>query len=480
MIINNIKTGFHSFKHLKITILMAICCLLMSSPSAMADITEKNNSDALTRFGDAMSMVVQKVKPAVVNISTSKTVKSQQLPFFDDPFFRRFFGEMPSAPQKRKVTNLGSGVIATADGYILTNNHVIDGADDILVKLADNREYKGKVVGKDSRTDIAVIKISEHNLPTMTWGDSDKLKVGEIVLAIGNPYGLNQTITMGIVSALGRSGIGITDYEDFIQTDAAINPGNSGGALVNTKGEIIGINTAIFSVSGGYQGIGFAIPANMARHTMESIINQGRVVRGYMGVTIQALTAELSKQFNLKDEKGALLVDIVEDGPADKGGLKRGDVVTEYDGKKIDTPQQFRNMVATSRPGKTVQISIIRDGKALTTSVVIGELPAEQQPITALIENVLKGVSVQELTDELLKKLGITKKIKGVVVNNIDEDSPAAGILATGDIIMEIDRKAISNLKEYNDIVSRIEKNQGILLLIMRGGSARYLTISSQ
>lgn len=478
--INNFKTGFQGLKPIKFTILFAMCCLLLLSPAAIAEQTEKDNTDVLTRFGNAMSKVVEKVKPAVVNISTSKTVKSPQLPFFDDPFFRRFFGDIPSTPQKRKVTNLGSGVIATADGYILTNNHVIDGADDILVKLADNREYKGRVVGKDSRTDIAVIKINEHNLPTMKWGDSDKLKVGEIVLAIGNPYGLNQTITMGIVSALGRSGIGITDYEDFIQTDAAINPGNSGGALVNTKGEIIGINTAIFSITGGYQGIGFAIPSNMARHTMESIIKQGKVIRGYLGVTIQSLTPELARQFNLKDEKGALIVDIIEDGPAEKGGLKRGDVVTEYDGKKIDTPEQFRNMVAASKPGKTVQIKIIRDGKALTKEVVIGELPAEQQIISAQIENALKGVSVQEVTDELLKKLGITKKIKGVVVNNIDEESPAAGILAKGDIIMEIDRKPISNIKEYNDIVSKIEKNQGVLLLIMRGGSARYLTISSQ
>jgi serine protease Do len=440
---------------------------------------DKDSMEVLSKISDAMSSVAEKVKPAVVNISTSRTVKTPRLPFFDDPFFRRFFGDPHY--QKRKVTNLGSGVIATSDGYILTNNHVIEGAEDILVKLADGKEYKGRVIGTDPRTDISIIKIDEKNLPTIPWGDSDKLRVGEIVLAIGNPYGLSQTITMGVVSALGRSGIGITDYEDFIQTDAAINPGNSGGALVNIKGELIGINTAIFSTSGGYQGIGFAIPANMVKNVMDSIINQGRVVRGWLGVNIQPLTPQLAKQFGLKDETGVLLVDVVEGSPADKGGLKRGDVIIEYDRKKIDNPFQFRNLVASTRPGKTVETKVIRNGSVITLTVTIEELPSDLQALSPTeFDNALKGVYVQELTDDILKKFGITKKINGVVINNVEDDSPAFGLLMRGDIILEVNRKSVTNVKEYLNIVSKIEKNQDILLLIMREGSVQYITISSK
>jgi serine protease Do len=440
---------------------------------------DKDSMEVLSKISDAMSSVAEKVKPAVVNISTSRIVKTPRLPFFDDPFFRRFFGDPHY--QKRKVTNLGSGVIATSDGYILTNNHVIEGAEDILVKLADGKEYKGRVIGTDPRTDISIIKIDEKNLPTIPWGDSDKLRVGEIVLAIGNPYGLSQTITMGVVSALGRSGIGITDYEDFIQTDAAINPGNSGGALVNIKGELIGINTAIFSTSGGYQGIGFAIPANMVKNVMDSIINQGRVVRGWLGVNIQPLTPQLAKQFGLKDETGVLLVDVVEGSPADKGGLKRGDVIIEYDRKKIDNPFQFKNLVASTRPGKTVETKVIRNSSVITLTVTIEELPSDLQALSPTeFDNALKGVYVQELTDDILKKFGITKKINGVVINNVEDDSPAFGLLMRGDIILEVNRKSVTNVKEYLNIVSKIEKNQDILLLIMREGSVQYITISSK
>lgn len=452
-------------------------CFLLSPIFSEAIASDKNSVEMLSKLSDAMATVAEKVKPAVVNISTSRTVKTPRLPFFDDPFFRRFFGDPHM--QKRKVTNLGSGVIATTDGYILTNNHVIEGAEDILVKLADGKEYKGRVIGTDPRTDISIIKIDEKNLPTMPWGDSDKLRVGEIVLAIGNPYGLSQTITMGVVSALGRSGIGISDYEDFIQTDAAINPGNSGGALVNIKGELVGINTAIFSTSGGYQGIGFAIPSNMVKNVMDSIINQGRVVRGWLGVNIQPLTQALAKQFGIKDETGVLLVDVVEGSPAEKGGLKRGDIIIEYDKKKIENPFQFKNLVASTKPGKTVEIKIIRNSNPMTLKVTIEELPTELQAFSpAEFDNALKGVYVQELTDELLRKFGITKKIQGVVINNIDEDSPAYGVLVRGDIIIEVNRKPVTNVKEYMNIASKIEKSQDVLLLIVREGSAQYITIS--
>lgn len=459
-------------------VVLLLSLSLLAPAAADAALSDKEATEVLTKFGDALSRVAERVKPAVVNISTTRTVKAPRHPFFEDPMFRRFFGDGMQNPQSRKVASLGSGVIATANGYIVTNNHVIDGAEDILVKLADNREYKGKVVGLDSKTDVAVIKIEEKDLPTIPWGDSDKLRVGEMVLAVGNPYSLSQTVTMGIISALGRAGFGITDYEDFIQTDAAINPGNSGGALVSVRGEVIGVNTAIFSTTGGYQGVGFAIPSNMVKSIMESIISQGKVVRGWLGVQIQPLTPELSKQFKLKDEKGVLLVDVVEGGPAEKGGLKRGDVVVEYDGKKITDPFHFKNMVAATKPGSTVQVKIIRNGAPVTLPVAIGELPVEPQlAATAEADNALKGVSVIELTPDLLQKLNIARKINGVVVNGIDDESPALGTLNKGDIILEVNRQPVPTMKEYRTVVSALEKNQDVLLLMIRGGVTQYITV---
>jgi len=445
------------------------------------DAEEKASTQVLEQLGDAMAKVAEQVKPAIVNISTTRMVKAQRHPFFDDPFFRRFFGDELQGQQKRRVTNLGSGVIATSDGYILTNNHVIEGAEDILVKLYNNKEYKGKVVGTDKRTDLAVIQIDEKNLSTIKWGDSDKLRAGEFVLAFGNPYGLNQTITMGIISALGRTGIGITDYEDFIQTDAAINPGNSGGALTNLKGELVGINTAIFSTTGGYQGIGFAIPANMANSIMNSIITTGKVVRGWLGVNIQPMTPELVKQFKLKDDKGVLLSDVVEGGPAEKAKLKKGDVIIEYDGKKVESPFQLRNMVAATTPGKSVNIKIIRDGNPINIKVTITELPSEiQVASTVQPANTFRGITVQDITDEFLKRYGITKKIKGVVVSGIGENSPALGRLNEGDIITEINRQPVANVAEFNSLTSKIAADRDILLTIIREKSSLFLVIPSK
>lgn len=441
---------------------------------------EKNPTEVLAQLGDAMAKVAEQAKPAIVNISTSRMVKAQRHPFFDDPFFRRFFGEEFQREQKRKVTNLGSGVIATSDGYILTNNHVIEGAEDILVKLSNNKEYKGRVIGTDKRSDLAVIKIDENNLPTIKWGDSDKLRVGEIVLAVGNPYGLNQTITMGIVSALGRSGIGITDYEDFIQTDAAINPGNSGGALINIKGELVGINTAIFSTTGGYQGIGFAIPVNMAKNIMNSIINKGKVIRGWLGVHIQALTPELVKQFNLQEDKGVLLSEVVEGGPADKAGLKRGDVIVEFDNKKVDSPITLRNMVASTIPGQSVTVRVIRDGKPLNIRVIIAELPADPQASAGELANTFRGITVQDISDEILKKFGITRKVKGVIISNIDENSPAIGRLFTGDIITSIERQSVTTIVEFNNITSKIKPEKDVLVSIIRDNSSLFVVIPSK
>ena len=445
----------------------------------------KDAVDLLTKTGHAMAEIANAVKPAIVNISTTKTEKlseSPYAPFFDDPFFRRFFGDRfrhPEVPRERKTASLGSGVIVSSSGYILTNSHVIKDADEIKVLLSDKREFQGKVIGTDSKTELAVIKIDVQNLPTIPFGDSDKLQVGEVVIAVGNPFGLNQTVTMGIVSAVGRANVGIADYEDFIQTDAAINPGNSGGALVNAKGELVGINTAIFSTTGGYQGIGFAIPSNMAKAVMDSLIKTGKVIRGWLGVSIQPLTPELAKQFNLKKEYGALVGDVIENSPAEKAGILRGDVIIEYNGKKVDEPYNLRNTVANTPPGETAELKIIRNGKIETIKVIIDELPTEA-PKAPVIEykNVLRGISVRELTPELYRQMNISEKIKGVIVAEIGPDSPAEGKLMEDDIIQEINRKAIANLKDYESTASEIKPNEIVLLLVFRKGSSVFITIS--
>lgn len=443
----------------------------------------QQSMDMLSEIGQATAELVGAVRPAVVNISITKTVKTRggANPFLDDPFFRRFFGDQFRMPKERKSANLGSGVIVDPTGYILTANHVIQGADEIKVTLSDKREFKGKIVGSDAMTDIGIIKIDADSLPTIKWGDSETLRVGETVLAIGSPYGLSQTVTMGIVSAVGRANVGIADYEDFIQTDAAINPGNSGGALVNVKGELVGINTAIFSTSGGYQGIGFAVPTNMAKTVMDSLITKGKVTRGWLGVTIQSLTPDLAKQFDLKDEKGVLVGDVVEGGPAEKAGLQRGDVIVEFEGKKIEEPTQLRNMVATTPPNKEISLKIIRENTTEIKKATISELPADMQKSSkAEYNNLLNGVSVQELTPETSGKLKLPKKLKGVIVSDVDEDSPAAMMLLQGDVIQEINRQKITNVMEYEKVVSRIKPGNDILLFVFRAGSSLFITLSDK
>ena len=435
----------------------------------------KDAVDLLTRIGHATAEVVEAVAPTVVNISTTRTVKVQGSanPFLNDPFFRRFFGEQFNMPKERKASSLGSGVIVDSNGYILTANHVIQGADEIRVTLADKREFQGKIVGTDSMTDVGVIRIDAKDLPAIQLGESSRLKVGETVLAIGSPYGLSQTVTMGIVSAVGRAN------EDFIQTDAAINPGNSGGALVNVRGQLVGINTAIFSTSGGYQGIGFAVPTSMAKSVMESLIQKGKVIRGWLGVTIQNLTPDLAKQFDLENENGVLIGDIVDGSPAEKAGLKRGDVIVEFNGTKVTDPNQIRNMVANTEPGKEVEVTIIRNNEEMKKKVTISELPSEmQKPSTEEYDNLLKGVTVQDVTPELYDKFSIPKKITGVIITDISEDSAATNVLVQGDIIQEINRERISNVKDYERVVSRIKAGTDILLVIYRGRTSLYITLS--
>jgi serine protease Do len=458
---------------------------LLSNGFTQETSISKEAMDILSKTGQAMAEVTAAVKPAVVNISSTKTVKipGMRSPFFDDPFFRRFFGDEFAPfqrPREHKQSGLGSGVIVDKDGYILTNNHVIKDADEIKVKLSDKREFKGKVIGTDPKTDIAVIKIDSNHLPVLKLGDSDKLKVGETVIAIGNPFGLSQTVTSGIVSATGRANVGIADYEDFIQTDAAINPGNSGGALVNVRGELVGINTAIFSTSGGYQGIGFAIPSNMAKTVMENLIKKGKVVRGWIGVSIQPITPDLAKQFGIKDDKGALVGDVVEDSPAEKAGLQRGDVIVEFDGREVADTSSLRNNVSGTPPGKKVTLKIMRDGKMQKVDVTIAELPADMQKMRGEYDNLLKGVVVQGLTPELKKNLDIPKRISGVVVTDIEDGSPAGGILMQNDVIIEVNRKRINSMKDYEAVVSKIKSGQDILLLVFRNGSTIYLSLSAR
>ena len=441
--------------------------------------------NTLTKTDEAMTEVAAAVKPSVVNISSTMTVQVPEMtfPFFHDPFFKKFFGDEfhhSQQPKEFKQSGLGSGVIVDDEGYILTNNHVVKGADEIKVKLNDNREFKGKVIGIDQKTDLAVVRIDAKDLPAIEFGDSDKLKVGETVLAIGNPFGLTQTVTSGIVSATGRANVGIADYEDFIQTDAAINPGNSGGALVNIRGELIGINTAIFSTTGGYQGIGFAIPSNMAKVVMQSLIKEGKVVRGWLGVTIQAITPQLAKQFGLKEAKGALVGDVVEGSPAEKAGMQRGDVIVSYDGKTVDNVTDLRNMVADTPVDKEVNVTLIRSGKEKTVTARIKEMPAEKEKLSGTFDNLLNGVSVQDVSPAARKNLGIPEKIKGVIVSGIKPDSPSYGVLTEGDVIMEINRQKVYSTKEYTSVVKKIKENADILLLVYRNGLTLYITLSNR
>ena len=452
---------------------------------------EKTKPPAIAETEQTFVSISKAVTPAVVNISTTRLIKGgeegQGFPF-DDPFFRRFFGEEPrrQGPRERKAQSLGSGVIVDANGLIITNNHVVEKADEIKVLLSDKREFKGKLVGTDPKSDLALVRIDAKNLPTVSWGDSSKLQVGEYILAIGNPFGLNQTVTMGIVSAIGRANVGIADYEDFIQTDAAINPGNSGGAMVNTHGELVGINTAIFTQSGGYMGIGFAVPSNMAKSVMESLVKSGKVIRGWLGISIQEITPGLAKEFGLKEAKGALVGDVLSGSPAEKAGFKRGDVIVEFMGQPIESSTQLRNLVARTAVGAKGKVKVIRDNKEKELEVRIEEQPKdiarsgpqgqdEAEPSSMR----LSGVEVRNVTPEMAKQLDLGRGAKGVVITRIDPGSAAeeAG-LQRGDLIMEVNRKPINHTDDYEKVLSKIDKNEAILLLVSRQGRTLFLTVT--
>ena len=430
-------------------------------------------------------------RASVVNISSTRTSAGKgegfQFPFLDDPFFRRFFGEefqrRFKPPRERREQGLGSGVIVSPDGYIVTNYHVVEKADEIQVLLSDKRKVKAKLIGTDPKTDIAVIKIDAADLPVLPWGDSSKLQVGEMVMAVGNPFGLNQTVTLGIISAVGRANMGIVDYEDFIQTDAAINPGNSGGALVNLKGELIGINTAIFTRSGGYMGIGFAIPANMVKSVMTSLRKHGKVVRGWLGVSIQEVTAELADQFDAPGTKGALVSDVVETSPAAKAKIKRGDIITAYNGTTVKDPTHLRALVAETIPDTTARVTVLREKRTRTLKVIIGDLPKDlavasgDSPGSAKGDHALAGVTVENLSPDESRRSG--RRLSGVRVTALEPGSPAerAG-LRPGDIVREINRKPVETTGDFERLTSRLKPKKLVLVLFSRGNSTIFLTIS--
>jgi serine protease Do len=446
--------------------------------------------DTLERQNKAYERIAESVTPAIVAIQSTQVIKVQQSPFMMDPFFRQFFGNMLpqfGVPREQREHALGSGVIVSADGYIVTNNHVVSKATQIEVLLSDKRTFKGKVMGADPQTDIAVIKIDAHNLPVVPFGDSGQMKVGDIVMAFGNPFGQYFTVTRGSVSALGRSLSDPDKFEDFIQTDAAINPGNSGGALVNVRGQVIGINTAIVSGNsgpggeGGFIGIGFAIPSNTAKHVMEDLIKTGKVSRGYLGVSIRSLDEGLAKQFKVPDMSGALVNDVTPGGPADKAGIKNGDVIRKLDGKTVAGADQLTAMVTNINPGTEVTMDILRDGKPMAIHLTLGERPANLSVTPGVgkapSEGALRGITVQNLTPDIRDQLGLPPNVRGVVISNLEPGSPAAqGGIQPGDVIETINRQQVNSVADFNRLAA--EAKGQTLLRINRQGNGIFVVIS--
>ena len=436
---------------------------------------------ALESFSNSIADIAEKVGPAVVNIDTVRMVK-QGSPFFSqDPIFRQFFGEQfkdysRTIPQK----GTGSGFIISQEGYILTNEHVIHKAEKIKVTLSDGRKFTGKLIGSDLDSDIAIVKIDSDDLPIVTLGDSDKLRVGEIVVAIGNPYGLQQTVTMGVVSAEGRS-IPVEEhtYRNFIQTDAAINPGNSGGPLLNTKGEVVGINTAIIAYA---QGIGFAIPINIPKKNIDELIKLGKVRRSWLGVYIQEVTPEIAEQFGLsEDAKGVLVGDVVNNSPAEKSGIKRGDIITKVNDEEVDFPGELQDKIRSIEIGKKANIEVVRDGKEISFVVILDEMPTVDEEGSELskekVFSVQTGLKVQTVTAEIAKELGLPQ-VKGLVITEVIPGSSADDMgLQTGDIILEANRVEASTVDEWGKVISKLEPGDTLLLLVFRSGHTYYVPI---
>ena len=446
-------------------------------------------------FDQGFSPVVKSAAPAVVNISSSRVVRAPEgnpLGPADESILRRFFGEdfmrQFRIPRERREHSLGSGVIVNSNGYVLTNSHVVMGATNVKVALSDRREMPGKIIGVDPGTDIAVVKIDTDHLSVLPFGDSSKVEVGDIALALGNPFGLGRTVTMGIVSATGRGGLGIEDYEDFIQTDASINPGNSGGALINVRGELIGVNTAILSPSGGSLGIGFAVPSNMVRTVMDQIVKTGKVTRGYIGVSVQDITPELAAAMKIPQTRGALIGDLDPKGPAAQNGLQSGDVIVEADGKAIEDSRMLRLIVGSKAPGTQLSLGVLRNGQPRNVTVKLDELPVKQTASTetptrqkgSAPETIQSriGVAAVELTPEIAQHLKVPDDVKGVVVADVEEGGPAAEAgLQLGDVVQEVNHKPVHTVADFYSQLSAARGSNPILLLLNRDGHTLYAAI---
>ena len=493
---NNKEHSVQSRRSLGALCLAACLTLAMVAYPAQG---QDSATESLRMMGKAFASVAKHVSPAVVFIKVEKIVESQPnveffSPFrggsspFGDDFFRRFFGtpfpqEQPRRfrqipRQQQRIVGQGSGFIISPDGYILTNNHVVGDTDKVTVKLEDGREFTAKTVGTDPHSDVAVIKIDAKNLPVLSLGDSDVLEVGEWVLAIGNPFGLSHTLTAGIVSAKGRSSLGLADYENFIQTDAAINPGNSGGPLIDLNGKAVGMNTALFSRSGGYMGIGFAIPINMAKAIKDQLIRTGSVTRGFLGIVIQDLTPELAKSFGLDDHQGILVAEVTEDSPAEKAGLRQGDVIVEFDGKAVEEVGAFRNRVSIKAPGTKEKITVLRDGKRQTLTVTIGKLPGSGLTTSTESHTPEKlGLTVQALSPDLTERFGYQGE-KGVLVTQVTPGSVAAlAGIQPGMLIQEVNRKQIHSVNEFKQAIKESGNKKSVLLLIKDDKYSRYIVL---
>ena len=451
-----------------------------SNPPATLKLADSNEGPTKNSYAP----ILKSVLPSVVNISSSKVVKAkEQMPegMEMDPFFRQFFGQGEgrfNVPKDRREKALGSGVVVSPEGYILTNNHVVDGATDVRVTLGDKRELEAKVIGTDPKTDIAVLKVDASNLKPITIGDSSKVEVGDTALAIGDPFGVGQTVTKGIISATGRGNLGIEAYEDFLQTDAPINPGNSGGALINDRGELVGINTAIISHgSGGSQGIGFAVPVNLAHQVMDQILKNGKVVRAYMGILPQDMTPDMAKAFGQKEARGVVVGDVTASSPAQEGGVQRGDIILEINGKAVETSNQLRNSISMTPPGTTVNVKLLRDGSVKNLSFKLAEMPTETAKLESDGEGsnkALEGVEVTNLTPDTAQELGLPASAKGVVVAGIDPASKIADSgLQRGDVIQEVNHQPVKNVSEFQSAVKKSGSDP--LLLVNRQGRTLYI-----